>query len=92
MFFIHIDLENATAIYSSIDKILKVSNVEEDRGYALKIDGNEMSKFVPSTENFNYLDTRNITVGDNNYDYGENITGIGFCVITRYICLAKLQC
>ena len=33
-----------------------------------------MSKFVPSTENFNYLDTRNITVGDNNYDYGENIS------------------
>ena len=33
-----------------------------------------MSRFVLSTENFNYLDTRNITVGDNNYDYGENIS------------------
>ena len=69
-----IDLETGIAIYSSIDKILKVSNAEENRGYALKKDGNEMSKFVTSTENSNYLDTRNITVGDNNYDYGENIS------------------
>ena len=70
LFFLHIDLENATAIYSSIDKILKVSNVEEDRGYALKIDGNEMSKFVPSTENFNDLDTRHFAVGVNPHQLG----------------------
>ena len=57
-------VENATAKYSSTDKILEVSNVEEDRGYALKIDGEEMFKFVVITTHFDEKYEREIFVGD----------------------------
>ena len=56
-------VEIATAKYSSRKKILELSNVEEDRGYALKIDGEEMAKFVINTAHFNDSYTGNITVG-----------------------------
>ena len=65
-------VENATAVYSSTDKILELSNVEEDRGYALKIDGEEMAKFVINTAHFNDSYTGNITVGGK---FARNITG-----------------
>ena len=57
-------VENATAIYSSTDKILKLSNVEEDGGYALKIGEEEMSRFVISTSNFDEKYERKILVCD----------------------------
>ena len=57
-------VENATAKYSSTDKILELSNVEEDRGYALKIDGEEMFKFVVSTAHFIENYERNILIGE----------------------------
>ena len=57
-------VENATAKYSSTDKRLELSNVKEDRGYALKIDGEEMSKFVVSTAHFIENYERNILIGE----------------------------
>ena len=57
-------VESATAIYSSRDKILELSNVEKDRGYALKKEGNEMYKFVVSTTLFDEKYEREIFVDD----------------------------
>ena len=48
----------------SEDKILELSNVEKYRGYALKIDGEEMSKFVINTKHFDEKYDRTIIVGD----------------------------
>ena len=53
----------------SEDKRLELYNAEKDRGYALKIDGEDirledMFKFVVSTEHFNENYDRNIIVGD----------------------------
>ena len=50
--------------YLSEEKILKLSNVEKGRGYALKKDGEEMKSFVINTEHFNETYDRNISVGD----------------------------
>ena len=50
--------------YLSEEKILKLSNVEKGRGYALKKDGEEMASFVMRTEDFNETYSRNISVGD----------------------------
>ena len=46
------------------EKILEVFNVEKDRGYALKIDGEDNFKFVVSTSHFEEKYDRNISVGD----------------------------
>ena len=56
-------VENAIAKYSSKDKILELSNVEKDRGYALKIGGEEMGKFVMNTAHFDEKYDRHIIVG-----------------------------
>ena len=57
-------VENATAIYSSRDKILELSNVEKDRGYSLRIDEEEMFRIVISTTHFDEKYEREIFVGD----------------------------
>ena len=50
--------------YFSEEKILKLSNVKKDRVYALKKDGEEMTKFVMNTKHFNEKYYRTIIVGD----------------------------
>ena len=55
-------VENTTAKYSSTDKILELSNIEKNRGYALKIDEEEMFRFVISTSHFYEKYERNIFV------------------------------
>ena len=77
-------VENATAKYSSTDKILELSNVEKDRGYALKIDEEEMFRFVISTSHFieNYEKTILIT---NNYAHQELPRNISIDVPLKFI-------
>ena len=48
----------------SEDKRLELYNAKKDRGYALKIDGEDIFKFVVSTSNFEENYDRNIIVGD----------------------------
>ena len=58
----------------SEDKILKLYNAEKDRGYALRKDGEDMFKFVVSTEHFSENYYRNITVGNPSNELPRNIS------------------